>query len=398
MRELIGKLRELLPPDSHLVGGFVRDWLLGRKINDIDVVLKGKPEKFAQKVAEELGGSLFGFKKENLPARDEVYSVVLPSGLRVDISSFEDLEKDLSERDFTINALAWRLSDFPNAGKVVDPFGGLKDLRKRLVRAISRENLIKDPLRILRAYRIAAELGFNIEAATREWLKELLPLLGRVAKERVVAELLKGAKYPRFFELLKEDGVFKTLFGFNPAFDERKLSELEKVAEKLKGFESPKTYFGGFKERELLPWFVLFESTPTEKVKGVLKVYPFGEGFSKFLLGGLKGFRALRGLEDEVEFLDRFEIYLYPIGVLAYLNSLGGKFEKLAEFYEGRYKKLSKPLLSGSEVVELLGIKPSPLVGKILKELRRRQLEGEITTREEAVNFVKGFREKLRRS
>ena len=410
--EILEKLKGLLPEGSYLVGGFVRDYLLGKKPKDLDLIVKtDNVEKLARRVANSLKANLFGFKKENLPAREEVYSVVLEGGFRIDISAYDDLLKDLSARDFTVNAMAVPLERTTDGGfsflDVVDPFGGLNDLKRGLIRAIAKENLESDPLRLLRAFRLAADLDFEVEPATREMIKELSPLIKKSAKERVVAELLKAAKTSNFVKFLKgasETSLLKELFSIDPSESNELLSKTLKVEQSLNrknltGLMRNKIFLGEFDEKSAVRLLPLATLTPGG-VKSFTAKLPLGEDLSRYLKGGIEGFEFLKGLDvSSVEqlrwFLNRYSDYLYPVGVLSYAFGQGEKFDKLLSFYTERYRKFSKPLLSGREVMKLLGLKPSPKVGQILDKLVEAQLKGEVKTKGEAEKFVLSLRDKV---
>ncbi len=406
VKELLKKVFPLLPTDTYLVGGFVRDYLLGKRAQDIDLTVKGNAKELAQRVAKELGGHLFSFKKENLPL-GEVYTVVTPYGFRLDITPFEGtIEGELSRRDFTINAIAWRLEDFLRGEEnFIDPFGGREDLKKGLVRAVEFGNLIADPLRLFRAYRFAHTLNFKIEPATRDFILQNLELLKTVPPERVLNEFLKalkGENFPKLYRLLGEDGVLEILLG--ERVETKHLLELSERLNRVLSSDYPRnlrrllnakgeTFLGEFPEEVLLKVVPLLYLSP----KGEwLNRYPFGEKAKKYLRSTLEGVEILKslpkGVWERYLYLKRFEKYLFPIGVWAKALDLSEEFEQLLNFYGKVYKRYSKPLLDGKEVINLLGIKPSPLVGKILEELVKAQLEGKVKTKEQAEEFVKAFK------
>ncbi len=176
----------LLPPGAVLVGGAVRDGLLGRlgERPDLDFVLDEDATGLARRLARRLGGSCVV-----LDAERDIARLVL-QGWSLDLARREgpDLTADLARRDYTVNAIALRL---PGAGaaELLDPQGGLADLEQRRLVAISEANLIDDPLRLLRGVRLACELGFTIEAGTLALIGRHRALLPGVAPERVLAEL-----------------------------------------------------------------------------------------------------------------------------------------------------------------------------------------------------------------
>ena len=195
--ELLVKVARRLVADGAegwLVGGAIRDTLLGRPgPPEIDLLVPDDPFGFAQRVAAALGGSFVALDEDRRIAR----IVVGEGGERreIDVAGLRapSVPEDLGRRDFTVNALAVSLKDLapPTARplEVLDPTGGLEDLRARLVRAPAPGVLDDDPLRLLRAVRLAAELDFSIEGKTREAITERAECLAEVAGERVREEL-----------------------------------------------------------------------------------------------------------------------------------------------------------------------------------------------------------------
>ncbi len=181
-----------------LVGGWVRDWLLGRSAPDWDLVVPGDPRPLARALVQDAGGG-------PLVPLDEtfgIYRTRLRNGLSLDFAQAvgDTIETDLARRDLSINALAVRLQD----GAVLDPVGGLADLAAGVIRTPSRVNLEDDPLRLVRIYRFAATLGFAVDPATATAAGELAPWLARSAGERVSAELGKLLKTGRAADALAE--------------------------------------------------------------------------------------------------------------------------------------------------------------------------------------------------
>ncbi len=187
-----------------LVGGAVRDRLLGRPIFDYDVALSSDPRSVAREIAKQSRGFCFElsdrFGTWRVIARDRSWQIDLV-GLRGD-----DLPADLAERDFTINAMAEPVG----GGELVDPYGGQGDLTAGRVRMVSERALQEDPLRALRAIRLAVELDFAIEDDTGAAIGRLGELLQWSAGERVFAELKRIVSTPaarRGIELMRQFGV-----------------------------------------------------------------------------------------------------------------------------------------------------------------------------------------------
>lgn len=166
-----------------LVGGAVRDRLLGRDTDDVDLAIPGNPKRAARAVARAGGGTAF-----QLSGAFGAWRVVGPGHTwHVDLVTLrdDDIVADLAARDFTINAMAEPLG----GGEVIDPHGGREDLARRVVRMVSEQALEDDPLRTLRAVRIAVELDLEIDAGTGAAAARNAAGIERVAAERVFGEL-----------------------------------------------------------------------------------------------------------------------------------------------------------------------------------------------------------------
>jgi poly(A) polymerase len=190
--------------DVWIVGGAVRDAALGNKVSDLDLAVAGDPEPAARAIAAELGEHPF-----ELSAEFGTWRISGPGGKnQVDVTALRGtgIEADLGERDFTIGAVAVPVA----GGEPIDPFGGLADLERRALRAVGERSFRDDPLRLLRAARLAAELALEIDPVTVELAREAAPLAAEPAGERQLAELrrLVGGPDPlRGMALLAELAV-----------------------------------------------------------------------------------------------------------------------------------------------------------------------------------------------
>ena len=174
------------------VGGVVRDALLGRPIHDWDFAVERDAAGLARSVADALGGAYYALDPERGTGR----VVLTPQDARpmaLDFAELReaDLEADLHGRDFTINAMATT----PD-GQLIDPLGGLDDLQARLVRAVRPTALDDDPLRMLRAVRLVAELGLRLEASTAAWISQRAAMVTQTSPERVRDEIIRVLAAP----------------------------------------------------------------------------------------------------------------------------------------------------------------------------------------------------------
>ena len=296
---------KVIPREDYcfIVGGWVRDRILGEPVGyniDVDFLTTADPVEVAKKLAQRIGGHFFVFEKKGiLIKRPVIASVVLhlpPYRYRFDFSQIKgkDLEKalmeDLKERDFTANAIAVNLDDVLSIGAkqtiVFDPTGGIKDLEQGLLRPVSLENLKKDPVRILRGFRIAIEKKLTLTEDFYEFVKKNPKLVMKSPVERITHELFKIMKEKTSYKVIRElydYGILQAIFPEIARLKEirnqgehhiypldehtfKTLEFLEKVIEDrtkylsielLKDF-GRKRFLGEFTDVELLKWGALF--------------------------------------------------------------------------------------------------------------------------------------------
>ncbi len=190
LESLVASVRRSLPGDLYIVGGFVRDVLIGGAPADLDLAITGDAHGAAEAIAASAGGSLFPLDD----ARGQYRIVLRPDApvQYVDVASLRgEIEADLGLRDFTIDAMAVPFEQDGSLGAVIDPFGGLDDLKRRSVRLTSESALTEDPLRLLRAVRLATELGFELDPDTQDALYRHAPEVRLAAPERQRDELCR---------------------------------------------------------------------------------------------------------------------------------------------------------------------------------------------------------------
>jgi len=205
---------------SYLVGGSVRDVLLGRDSADIDIALAADAVEIAPKVADALGGRFVLLDKVNRVARVVMVDEEAPAGgqWQLDFSSFQgSIEQDLARRDFTIDAIAVDLGELTRDYThvhLIDPFHGWGDLQNGIIRAVSETAFESDAARLLRAVRLAAELGFSVDSQTEALVRQNCHLIADVAGERIREELLRLLAVPdseRFLPYLDELGLLTAI-------------------------------------------------------------------------------------------------------------------------------------------------------------------------------------------
>ena len=195
---LIGSICESLNVEAYLVGGFTRDCIIGRNINDIDIVVSNKPKEVAEIISTKLSGTFFLINSDHAIYRINIKLESLI--LNIDIGLFEkSIYDDLSNRDFTINAIAVKLdSKFRNVeiDNVIDPYHGVNDINTKVIKTVSDHGFQDDPLRLLRCIRLYGELNFEIAEQTMELLKSNVDKINDVSGERIRDEVFKILSLP----------------------------------------------------------------------------------------------------------------------------------------------------------------------------------------------------------
>lgn len=217
--ELIGALTRVEKESGntfYLTGGTVRDWLLGRQPADLDITIKSGPETCCRELINQLGGgAIVPLGREE----EEAARVVWRTNV-VDFSAFrkgaQTIEEDLASRDFSINAMALSFTDSIKGGsaKVIDPLGGKDDLESGVLRSCPGA-FPDDPLRMLRGYRLIAELGFYFDESSLEKISMFAALIAKSSAERIHNELdriMMTAKAADIFNNMSTTGLLWQIF------------------------------------------------------------------------------------------------------------------------------------------------------------------------------------------
>ncbi|MAJ45520.1 MAG: tRNA nucleotidyltransferase [Candidatus Marinimicrobia bacterium] len=225
--EIAGYIGEKEKIPTFIVGGYIRDLILGRNNNpDIDIMVEGDALKYAKKLSKTLKfGKVIEYGQFNtalIPCGDIEIEVAgsrkeeYKSESRKPMVSFANVKEDMARRDFTVNAIAASLWN-SNFGQLYDPFNGLKDInQKKIITPLDPDKTFKDdPLRMMRACRFAAQLDFIIDPQTLESMKRQVSRIEIISKERITEEIIKTLKsdIPSIgFYKLKEVGLLKYIF------------------------------------------------------------------------------------------------------------------------------------------------------------------------------------------
>ena len=368
VREVIEALAETYREGAiYLVGGAVRDALLGEASPDVDLVLEGlDPAEVARFLVRRFGGSYgvhvaFGTAHARLAtgvevdlaiAREEEYP--RPGALpKVRPST---LSRDLARRDFTVNAMAFRILPEPNV--LIDLYGGLQDLRMRVLRPLHPLSFIEDPSRVLRGLRLAARLGFALHPEAERQIEELLKRpLDEAAAGRLRRELMLALAEPRPLRVLRlaeRYGLLEGLYGL------RVTPGLWSALERLEAFKPERSV-----PQEAYLYLLLLAAPDPE---AFLRRFGWPQRYLQHL-------RLLREPPDR------------PEAVREAGEALTLAF---AALHPDRAEWVQKPTrqLRGRDLIEL-GMKPGPAVGKILREVEAARARGEVRGYEEELTLAR---------
>ncbi len=366
--------------EAYVVGGALRDVLLGRRPSEADVATNAPPEV----VQRAFPGARRVFPKRycvfRLAGEGWVVEIarmrrdVASFGRQAEVSFTDDLREDLARRDFTVNAIAAS----PDL-EIVDLFGGIDDLKRGLVRTIGDPEVRfeEDHVRLLRAVRFAAQLGFAVEPSTAEALRRKAVLAGDLSPQWVWRELAKALPYaPRFKELFVEFRLWDALFGdiFTARPNPRELSDALRAgvgdAALLNLFFLDRAQ-GFFSRMERLCERVEFPRRLRRRILAVAEVFEALPVFER-----LPAVRRVAVLESD--------LLREALAAASVCELLGEYAERLREGYPALG---SPPLVFGGDA-EALGV-PPPLRAEALAQVRLAQLAGRISSRSEAMQMLK---------
>ena len=480
LAERICALIRLRSRQAWLVGGYVRDRLLGRVSHDLDFVVPRGGLALARRVADHLSGAFYALDAE----RDVGRAILRDTNgatILVDIARWrsDDLRADLVARDFTVNALAY---DIVNRGEIIDPTGGLADLRAGVLRGPSSTVFQEDPIRLLRAVRLEAQLGFHLEPATESWLRRDASLLRLTAAERIRDEMVRLLTLPeaaRHLARLEETGLLtfvlpelaacrgvhqspphhfdvyehtlevvrhteallrglEVLPGDKPTVAASPLAPLppplQPIGERLKSHLMMPTS-GGRHRGQVLLWAALahdwakpltqsveqdgrirfigheeqgaemaamrlatlcFSAEEVERVALIVRQHMRPSLLAR--AGGVTRraiYRFFRDASDAgpdvllLSLADHLGTHGPDLDRQVWEERLALVARMLAAYFDEREIVEPRPLLSGDDLMAVLSIAPGPLVGELLMKLREAQAAGEVSSREEAVAFLR---------
>lgn len=454
---ILNNLASFFDNEIYVVGGTVRDFLMGKISYDRDLIVVDEDAKsFSQKVAEFFDGVFIPLDEEN-----KIYRIVLKDKKNfLDITNpiGGNLEEDIMRRDITINAIAVNIKtgEIPSFCEF-----GIQDIQNKIIREIKEENFTDDPLRMLRVYRFYANLGFEISPELLNITKKHASLINKPAKERIEYELMKlfdGEFAAQALLKMDESEILEIFFPFVKELKQVPPNlhhhldlfnhSIETVNQVQKFYEiSPKEVqehlkkvdFGGFSRLAHLKLAALmhdigkFSTWTIEPDTGRHRFIKHEDVGAKLAIPILKKMCFSNKQIDYISYI--IKKHMYPTAVVSapelndkvmmrYVRKSADNaidtiiiakadrvsaqgpeitkelveenitlLDKLLQFYLNTKETLAPlpKLLDGREVMSILNINPSPILGKILNELHEAQISGDILTKDDAVRFIKSI-------
>ncbi len=393
-----------------LVGGSVRDLLLNRRTTDFDFTLQSDTLTFVRMFANSIKAPFIQLE-ENPPTARVIVSLPddVPSQFQLDFTQFrgETLADDLCLRDLTINAMAIPLeaimeSDNP---EVIDPCDGQSDIASRLLQFPSEQVLVDDPLRMMRIFRFAAQLDFEISEVSLDHVQTHQHRLPNVSRERVRDELLKMLKVEKSAPYLQQMGkagllaqVFPTGDVLSGYWDMLDHFETYPLPESLDSHRDEISTFLNeemelFANRKALIKLCVLLQDNVSEIGNLLKLSRKSVQFLKSLVTGHQFLIDCDYTRNEIiDFLRAAVSDLWGILLFSTVNHpiSSERIRKVVDIYYNHLLPILKHgrLITGKDLILHFGLKEGKKIGMLLEQVEKRQFYGEIRTREEAIKFV----------
>ena len=365
-----------LPKGSILVGGFIRDLILDRLslYPDIDIVIPNNSLDIGKDIAEKFSGKFLILDQDRNIVR------IIFRNFTVDIASqtHELLVEDLKSRDFTINSVGFSFND----GKLIDPAHGIRDMNDSLLRSFRDENLLHDPLRILRCFRFVSELNFHIEPRILEFIELNKFRLKTVSVERIQYELkriVQGKEALKTVEFLNEIKIFD----WTQSYENNHSNKLLNIN------------FDNFLQDEIDQFFPIAYLKELLK-EPVLTKFKFSKSHT-FAINSLRRWSEKLKEKSIMHFteIERFELHKDLEMILpAFILYLPEKFHKeWLKRWRNKKDKLFHPrnFINGNQLKTIVGIEDGPLLGDLLNYLSREFAYERLNNFDEAIYKAKGW-------
>jgi tRNA nucleotidyltransferase (CCA-adding enzyme) len=383
-----------------VVGGTVRDYLSRKPCSDFDLTGKN-----AAKVGANFSRA-FNFTCIHLdktPGRNTV-RVILDQNQHLDFTDLQgrNIEEDLSQRDFTINAMSLPLSEFLSGQKgIIDPYKGQEDLSKKKIRVLQGPIFSSDPLRMLRAFRFAATLIFEIDVDTLNNISLHKEKLSKSAPERIWHELTLFFKVAKTLPLLKsmfECGLLDYIYPAS-SIDLDRYEKMESLLNDPR--EIFPEYVDKFNTDAFLDKHYLIKISVLKNVNQEFNLR-LSNAESQLLEQALNGTKSLTQvyLKSSPDQNETYELILsiheeLLASLILFITDSDGSdigertffCTRILKFYYDQFLPTmsEKPLLNGEDIIHQFQISPSPIFGRILNDIQKAQVLGKITTPKDAL-------------
>jgi len=381
---LIGTAASVLSVSSYLVGGSVRDLLMGVKIRDIDISVESiNVREFCEFMETSFGAQILRFSEfgtckltlggvivDVAMTRSETYE---PQGSLPTVK-YADIDMDLARRDFSINSMAVPILP-SELGSIIDPNQGLEDIRREVIRVLHPRSFVDDSTRIFRAVRYSVRLGFELENETNELLMNSVQDIGNISGTRTLNEIIRICHEPQAGNMLKKlnsVGVFKAIHPkfVLPSYFEGNCNDDCKEAWSnveiccLLLFDSDMEYWESIAHSMDMP-------------KAVLKA--------------LTGLEIMKNLGEQKRNSDIYQSLIsvpqeaLNVGIKCLDKTKSAEVKFFRDNLKGRHLSIT-----GDDLISL-GVEPGPLVGHLLDQVFAALLNGDVQGRDSELEFVKSL-------
>ncbi|BDU50457.1 CBS domain-containing protein [Haliovirga abyssi] len=397
----IREVSEVRKEKVYIVGGIVRDLLLGIENFDLDIVVEGNGMNFAKELGEKLNA-----KKVVLHSKFRTGVVIVDEKLKIDVASsrveyyeyptslpvveYGNIKQDLYRRDFTINAMAIEI-DYNKFGRLIDYFKGYSDLKNGKIRILHNFSFVEDPTRIIRGIRFAVRYNFEFDAETKRFAKLSVEegFLKRLTWKRVKyeIELILNEKNPKkAIYMLEEYGVLKAIH------KSIKLTKKTEVA--FKNLEKYKEYITKLNLKQWIVYFlVLLEDLNSEELTNIFFKFHFPNKFiEKYKFGKIKREKIideLKSSEKKSKIYNSLKKLSGDLILLLLITVDSEKEENKILEYINEIRNI-KPLIMGKDLIKL-GYKPNENFKNILNISFMYQLDNQELCKEELLQYIKNL-------
>jgi tRNA nucleotidyltransferase (CCA-adding enzyme) len=402
-----GKVGDELGYSVYAVGGFARDLLMRVENYDVDIVVEGDGIRLAEEFEKKFPCRIRTHKKFGTAI------ILFPDGLKIDVASARlevydspaalptvergSIKMDLYRRDFTINTLAIQLN--PKAfGELIDFFGGMKDIKERVVRVLHNLSFVEDPTRVFRAIRFEQRLGFQIGKHTQNLMKNAVKtgFMDRLSGGRVLSELILILQEENPIPALKRMGDFHLFHFLHPRikFDEEVEVLFEQIHHVISWFDL--LFLEEHYERWLIYFYGLIDFLKEGEIDELCRRLAMNDKLHRKVADGKR--QADQALLHIFSWIQedrhpkRSEIYavLEPLSTEETLFMMAKTTQMETRRYISLYftqLKDTKPLLRGADLIRM-GIKPGPSIKKTLADLLKARLDEQVMTRQDEMEYI----------